>query len=170
MLSSLYDDSDGFYRRLHPILVKPKDPKRKKITRLYEMILDEEREQVFKWALEGLRRVMQNNWTISWSERSQNYMRMNKSNAVHFGDFFAETCTIDAESDTTTAEITNLYKRWCKDNGVKESSDRRLANWFSDNAEKLGIERSENIVRQGKRLRGYFGVKIKGEWKNVLIV
>ena len=169
MLSSLYDDSDGFFRRLHPILVKPKNPDRKRINKFYEMILEQEKEHIFKWALIGLRRVMENGWKIHWSERSQNYMKVNKSNAVHFEDFFNETCVIDPNSDATMAEITNLYKKWCKENGIKEASDRRLSNWFSDNSDKLGIRRSQNIRRNSKCIRGYQWLKIKDEWKNIMI-
>ena len=170
MLSSLYDDSDGFFRRLHPILVKPKQVDRKRINKFYEMILEQEREQIFKWALIGLRRVIDNGWKIHWSDRSQNYMKANKSNAVHFEDFFNETCVIDPNSDTTTAELSKLYRRWCAENGIKEASDRRLSNWFSDNADKIGIRRSQNIRRNGKCVRGYQWLKIKDEWKNVMIM
>ena len=170
MLSSLYDDSDGFFRRLHPILVKPKQPDRKRINKFYEMILEQEREQIFKWALIGLRRVIQNGWKIHWSERSQNYMKTNKSNAVHYEDFFNETCVIEQGADTTIAELTKLYSKWCTENGIKEASNRRLANWFADNSERLDIHRSENIIRNGKRVRGYFRLKIKPEWKNVSII
>lgn len=170
MLSSLYDDSNGFFRRLHPILVKPKQPDRKVINKFYELILEQEKEQIFKWALIGLRRVIANGWKISWSERSRNYMKANKSNAVHFEDFFNETCEVAINHDTTVAELTKLYRKWCKENGIKEASDRRLANWFTDNAEKYGLKKSENITRNGKRLRGYFSLKIRPEWKNVEIL
>jgi putative DNA primase/helicase len=94
MLSSLYDDSNGFFRRLHPIVVKPKAPDRKVINKFYELILEQEKEQIFKWALVGLRRVIDNGWKISWSERSLNYMKATKSNAVHFEDFFNEVCEV----------------------------------------------------------------------------
>ena len=170
MLSSLYDDSNGFFRRLHPILVKPKDPNRKVINKFYELILEQEKEQIFKWALIGLRRVIENGWKISWSERSRNYMKATKSNAVHFEDFFNETCEVAVNCDTTIAEIKKLYCKWCTENGIKEASERRLANWFADNSEKIGIHRSENLTRNGKRLRGYWNLKIKSEWKNVTIV
>lgn len=170
MLSSLYDDSNGFFRRLHPILVKPKQPDRKVINKFYELILAQEKEQIFKWALIGLRRVMDNGWKITWSERSRNYMKATKSNAVHFDDFFNEVCEIDESSDSTIAEITKVYHRWCAENGIKEASDRRLSNWFADNAEKYSMRRSENITRNGKRLRGYRGLKIKPEWKNLTVI
>ena len=167
MLSSLYDDSNGFFRRLHPILVKPKEPGRKVINKFYELILEQEKEQIFKWALVGLRRVMENGWKISWSERSRNYMKANKSNAVHFEDFFNETCEVAINETTTTAELTKLYRKWCKENGIKEASDRRLSNWFTDNSERIGVHRSNKVVRNGKQLRGYFNLKIRSEWQNV---
>lgn len=169
MLSSLYDDSNGFYRRLHPILVKPKDPDRKVINKFYDLILEQEKEQIFKWTLVGLRRLMKNGWKMSWSERSRNYMKATKSNAVHFEDFFNETCCVEVNTDTTIAELTKLYRKWCTENGIKEASDRRLSNWFADNSEKIGIQRSVHIKRNGKDLRGYLGLKIKPEWKNSTI-
>ena len=171
MLSSLYDDSDGFFRRLHPIYVKPKPADRKIIRNFYETILAEEKEQILKWALEGLRRVMANGWTISWSQRSRDYMKRTKSSARHFDEFFEETCLVTGDDSTvTTAEITSLYARWCKENSIDKLSDKRLANWFSSYAEKAGVHRSENLVRNGKRLRGYRGLKIRDEWKNVVII
>lgn len=170
MLSSLYDDSNGFFRRLHPILVKPKQPDRKVINNFYNMILEQEKEQIFKWALIGLRRLMNNGWKISWSDRSRNYMKATKSNALNFEDFFNETCTVEEGADATTSEITKLYSKWCAENGIKESSQRRLTNWFADNAERIGIRRCEKVVRQNKRLRGYEGLAIKPEWKNMTIL
>lgn len=170
MLSSLYDDSNGFFRRLHPILVKPKPQGRKVINNFYTMILEQEKEQIFKWALIGLRRLMANGWKISWSQRSIDYLKATKSTAVHFDDFFGETCTVEEGANATIAEITKVYKKWCAENVVKDVSDRRLANWFADNAERLSIRRSENIVRNGKRVRGYYCVKIKPEWTNIVIL
>ena len=170
MLSSLYDDSNGFFRRLHPIVVKPKAPDRKVINKFYELILEQEKEQIFKWALVGLRRVIDNGWKISWSERSLNYMKATKSNAVHFEDFFNEVCEVAENESTTTAELTSVYKKWCKENGIKEASDRRLATWFTDNSEKFGIQKTTNVTRNGKRLRGYFNLAIRVEWKNLTIL
>ncbi len=170
MLSSLYDDSNGFFRRLHPILVKPKSPNRKVINKFYDLILEQEKEQIFKWALIGLRRVMENGWKITWSERSREYMKANKSSAVHFEDFFNEVFKVEENADTTIAEMKKVYLKWCTENGIKDASERRLANWFVDNAEKLMIHRSVNIPRNGKRVRGYQNLKIKSEWKNLSII
>lgn len=171
MLSSLYDDSDGFFRRLHPIHIKPKAPNRKVIRHFYETILAQEKEQILKWALVGLRRVIANGWKISWSQRSLDYMKGVRSSACHFEDFFNETCEVATDgSTTTTAELATLYRRWCRENGIKEMSDRRFSSWFSDNAERLQVHKSNKIVRNGKYVRGYQGLKIRNEWRTVTLV
>lgn len=166
MLTSLYDDSDGFYRRLHPILVKRKDPARKKINKLYEMILSQEKEQILKWALIGLKRVIENGWKITWSQRSLDYMGVVKSQGTHFREFLEDTCDIDATGDISSAELKKLYAKWCRDNAIKEASERRLERWLSDNADEYSAKRNGNILRSGKRVRGYSGIRIKEEWRN----
>lgn len=169
MLSSLYDDSDGFYRRLHPILVKTKDPKRKTINKFYEMIIEQEKEQIFKWALIGLKRVIENGWKISWSQRSIDYMSVTKSQGTHFEDFLEEVCDLSPEGSVTCAELKSVYLRWCKENGIKDASDRRLFRWFSDNAEKRGVVSNRNLPRGEKRVRGYEGISIKNAWKTAIL-
>lgn len=168
MLSSLYDDSDGFYRRLHPILVKPKDPNRKNINRFYETILEQERSQILAWALDGLRRVIDNGWEISWSERSRKYLSQAKAGASPFRDFLDETCTI-GEGNVSTAELKRAYKSWCRENGMAQLSDRRLGNWMVDNCEKMGIEPSRNVVRGGKQVRGYYKLRLRSEWNPSMV-
>ena len=97
-------------------------------------------------------------------------MKATKSSAVHFDDFFNEVFEVEETADATIAEIKKVYLKWCSENGIKDASERRLANWFVDNAERIGIQRSVNICRNGKRVRGYQHLKIKPEWKNISII
>ena len=164
MLSSLYDDSDGFYRRLHPIWVKSKDPNRKTIRNFYEMIIAQEKEQILRWALVGLKRVIENGWKISWSQRSIDYMSVTKSQGTHFADFFDEACELAPDGDVSCAEMKATYLTWCRANGIKDSSERRMFRWFSDNAEKNAIQPTRTLRRGKHQVRGYTGVKIRDEW------
>ena len=166
MLSSLYDDSDGFYRRLHPIHVKHKDPNRKTINNFYDMIIAEEIEQIFRWALIGLKRVIENGWKISWSQRSLDYLASTKSQGTPFDDFFNEVCEVGENFDTTSAELKKAYARWCKENGIREASDMRLYRWLNDNSEKMTIVPSRTVWRGDKRVRGYKKLGIKESWKS----
>lgn len=53
-----------------------------------------------------------------------------------------------------------------EDNAIKEASERRLERWFSDNADKFSVKRNGNIIRNGKRVRGYSGIRVREEWRN----
>lgn len=166
MIRSLYDDSEGFYRRLHPIHVKPPEPNRKHIRGFYKMILEQEKESIFSWALEGLHRVMDNGWCIHWSKRSRVYMSQFKSEGTHFPDFIEDTCEFSEDAQSSTAELKRVYKNWCRENAITPASDRRLEKWLGDNCEKYKIKRDKHIKRGNKDIRGYKGLSIKPEWNN----
>lgn len=170
MLTSLYDDSEGFYRRLHPIQVKRPDKDRRVIKGFYEMILKSEKEQILRWALKGLQRVINNGWTVHWSEKSKILMQQVRSTGTHFEDFLEDTCDFVDDSDVTSAELKKLYTTWCKRNAIKEVSDKRFNKWLNDNADRLNITRSNNIKRDGIRLRGFSRLKIKNEWQSSGII
>lgn len=165
MLSSLYDDSDGFYRRLHPILVRQKDPNRKVIRNFYQQILSEEKEALLRWALDGLKRVIDNGWTIRWSKRSRDYWQGVREAGTHFGEFISDTLDI-GNGTVTTYELKKLYERWCREQGITKASEHRLERWLANNAAKYGLTKANNVLRVGRRLRGYTGVGIKPEWNN----
>jgi len=167
MLSSLYDDSDGFYRRLHPIKVKRAAPGRKTIEKFGEMIVREEASQIVNWALAGLRRLMQNGWKVTWSDRSREYMGIVKSNGVHFPEFIKDTLE-KGDSDISAKELQKLYERWCRENNIQDVKIRRMQTWFTDNAEKFGMSFSYNVVRRGRHVRGYSGIQVKEEWKDMI--
>lgn len=165
MLSSLYDDTDGFYRRLHPIKVKDRDPKRKIIEKFGQMIVREEAEGIVQWALEGLRRLMANGWKISWSERSREYMAANKADSVNYPTFLHDTLDF-GEGDISSKELQRLYERWCKENNATEAKSRRMQTWLRENAELYHLRTNHNLYRNGKHVRGYSGACIKTEWRD----
>ena len=164
MIKTLYDDSDGFYRRLHPIHVKDKDPGRRNIANMAELVASE-RDGIVRWALKGLRRVMANNYKITWSDRSREYMQAEKSSGLHFPDFMESVFDSDPAAAVTMERIGKAYKSWCRQNAVQELSVRRLQNWMGANAEKLGIKKTQVGIR---RLKGYAGIKLRPEWEQVI--
>lgn len=162
MLSSLYDNSDGFFRRLHPIVVKKKDPKRETISGFGKMIAEKEKEAIVKWALQGLYRLIQNNWEITWSSGSKEYMESVKAQALPFAEFLSETTEPCWDGDISSSELVRLYARWCRENGKKNYSEKTMLNWIKENS---GWEFDYNLKRNNKRVRGYRGMRIKAEWK-----
>lgn len=168
MISALYDTSHGFFRRLHPILVKPKG-NRKVIHKFHEHIISNEKEQIVRWALQGLRRLIENDWNITWSKRSREYMGGIQSNRVHFPDFIEEVFDKDLDGSVSSANIVRVYERWCKFNAIIPCKDQTMLKWLNDNAATLQIKKSENLLIGDKRCRGFQGITLKKEWQNSVV-
>ena len=164
MLASKYDKTDGFYRRLLPIRVKPKDPKRKNIPDMGAKVA-REAEGIIQWALVGLKRLMDNNWQFTVSERSEQYLNGYKAMSDHFPDFVEDAFTLGNGKTFTIPELLAAYKTWCRRNVITPCSDRVVTRWFANNSEKYKLEQTNNIRIDGNRFRGYEGAEITAEFK-----
>lgn len=166
MLASKYDKTDGFYRRLLPIRVKPKDPNRKNVPDMGARVA-REAEGIIQWALVGLKRLLDNNWQFTVSERSEHYLNGYKAMSDHFPDFVEDVFEFGEDKDFSTAELLSAYKRWCRRGSITPCSDRVVTRWFSNNSEKYHIEATNNIRRNGDRSRGYAGAGVKPKYLEV---
>ena len=164
MLASKYDKTDGFYRRLLPIRVKPKDNNRKNIPDMGARV-GKEAEGIIQWALVGLKRLMDNNWQFTVSDRSEQYLNGYKAMSDHFPDFMEDAFTIGEEKTFTIAELLSAYKTWCRRNAITPCTDRVVTRWFANNSEKYKLEPTNNIRIDGTRFRGYSGAEISEEFK-----
>ncbi len=165
MLASKYDKTDGFYRRLLPIRVKPKDPNRKNIPDMGAKV-GREAEGIIQWALVGLRRLMDNNWQFTVSERSDNYLNGYKAQSDHFPDFVEDAFEFGENNDFSIAELLGAYKKWCRKNAITPCSDRVVTRWFSNNSERYQIVATNNIRRDGDRSRGYVGALVLPKYRD----
>ena len=164
MIASKYDKTDGFYRRLLPIRVKPKDPNRKNIPDMGARVA-REAEGIIQWALAGLKRLMDNNWQFTVSERSDQYLTGYKAISDHFPDFVEDAFDFGEDKDFTTSELLYAYKIWCRRNAITPCIDRVVTRWFANNEEKYKLTRVKNISRENGRVRGYRGAGIGDEFK-----
>lgn len=169
MPSALYDNTNGFFRRIHPIKTKAPDPHRKVIDKFGEKMMAKESEGIFYWALEGLRRLMDNNWKTAWSDRSREFMNDTKVKTLNFPDFVDDALVV-GEGDISGKELYQVYKRWCSENCLFAVKPQTLSQWFNDNADNYSFVRSENIVRHGKRVRGYKNLSMAKEWNTTCVL
>lgn len=164
MLASKYDKTDGFYRRLLPIRVKPKDTKRKNIPDMGARVA-REAEGIIQWALVGLKRLMDNNWQFTVSDRSEQYLNGYKAMSDHFPDFVEDAFTMGKDKSFTITELQYAYKTWCRRSAITPCTERVVTRWFANNSEKYGLESTNNIRIEGTRFRGYTGAEISEEFK-----
>ena len=165
MLKCPSDDSDGFYRRLMPISTKPKDPDRVNIPAFGDIVASEA-EGILQWALLGLKRLIENDWQFTVSNRSTQYVRdfRDLSNPL---PLFMEDCFVrDEAGDFTNDELRMAYSMWCIEQGIKPMQPKRLTEWLFDQGSTYGLvrENNGNLVRGDKRKRGYKGGYIRKEY------
>jgi len=160
MMTSMYDKTTGFFRRLLPIKTKPKSKDFRQDKRFYDKV-SAEAEGIVQWAVAGLKTLSENDWELYESDRSKTYLQQKADIDNHMPAYFESEFIRDPFGNVTYKEITDSYERWCEEEGNTPYSQRTLQNWFSDNAETLSIEYSRCIQRDDKKQRGYKGMRLR---------
>lgn len=164
MLSSVYDTSNGLFRRLLPIVVKPVATDFKRDTGFYDKLRAENR-GIVQWALLGLRRLINNGWVLTESERSKNYMEQKQAIDNPLPDFMRSVFNFGEDlPGVPSADLMRVYEVWCRKNNCSAMRPRTVQLWLSDNSERYGISPSNHIPSGDKQVRGYKGLEIRKEW------
>lgn len=160
-LSSLYDNSDGFWRRQLILSVKPKDPNRKDNKNLGTE-LSAEKDLIFNWALHGLERLMKNNFEFTMSDRTKQNLEDQKresNSIIPFMESGAVVVDGDRSRCITSADLYDVYNGWCDDNALYAKTRNTFIKYLKDNAKKYNIEFDYNIPKiNGGRARGFIGI------------
>ena len=149
-LTALHDRSDGFFRRQIILTTKDRPEDRADDPFLTEK-LTAEKEGIFLWCLEGLNRLIANNYQFTISERAEANVRMNAKYANNVSEFLRSEGYL----------IYETYKDWCEDNAEITLSIKSFANQMAQYADTFRLKADNNIyIRGGKRCRGYHGVGV----------
>lgn len=119
------DRSEGFYRRLIIIRFPHAVPKEKRDPMLLEKFRAEA-DGIFRFALDGLIRLMNQNWRFSETrsniEERQRY-REESNSAL---SFVAECCELGDGFEVGRTEFYSQYQMFCKDSGLSPFSQTRF--------------------------------------------
>ena len=159
-LSALHDRSYGFYRRQIILTVKDVPPGRVDDPYLIEK-LQKEKDDIFLWCLEGLERLLKNDYRFTLSERAKKNLHEAMESGNNVIAFMRSTGYVRLE-ENTTATSRNLYQaycRWCEDNAEKPMSAKSFSGYLKENEKKYHIRYSTNITSDnGKSARGFQGI------------
>lgn len=156
---ALYDKSDGFARRLLILSTKPKPPNRKDNPFLAEKFIAE-KEQVFCWMLDGLRRLMKNNFQFTVSEKTRANVAEAVAENCNIVDYLAEAAVLSESSSISSTTLHRVYCDWCEENALTALKRETFINWLKSNAAKYNIKYSNNVYESGKRVRGFEGISL----------
>lgn len=162
-LSALYDRSDGFYRRQIVLNVREKEAGRVDDRRLGEK-LRAEAEGILLWELEGLHRLLANDYAFTISDRAAGNIEAAKKEDNNILDFLASEGYVRFEQNThaTSRQLYTAYRRWCDDNVEKPFAEKTFTGYLKKNEERLKLKYTQNIpTGDGKTARGYMGIHVQ---------
>lgn len=146
------DRTEGFYRRLI-IVPFSRQIEKSKIDKSLKYKFQREKEGILNWALEGLKRLYENNFEFSENELTDGVKKEYKRENNNVISFVEECCEIDSLFSCSRIEIYEAYKEFCVEAGLKALSQIKFNKELEGN---FNITRS----RSGK-LRLWNGVRIK---------
>ena len=148
------DRTEGFYRRL---IIVPfnRQIEKSKIDKSLKYKFQREKEGILNWALEGLKRLYENNFEFSENELTDGVKKEYKRENNNVISFVEECCELDSLFSCSRIELYESYKEFCVEAGLKALSQIKFNKELEGN---FNITRS----RSGK-LRLWNGVRIKLE-------
>ena len=160
-LTALHDKSDGFFRRQIVLTTKDRPAGRADDPFLVDKLL-RERESIFLWCLEGLHRLIGNNYQFTVSSKAKENMETVKRSSNNVIEFLQSEGYIRfrADSEASSKAIYEVYTRWCDDNAQKPMSANRVSSELAQNERLYNVEATNNVHVGGKRVRGFVGIEV----------
>ena len=160
-LTALHDKSDGFFRRQIVLTTKDRPAGRVDDPFLVDKLL-REKEGIFLWCLDGLHRLIGNNYQFSISGKARENMETVKRSSNNVIEFLQSEGYIrfKADSEASSKALYEAYQRWCEDNAQKPMSANRLSSELAQNERLYNVEATNNVHVGGKRVRGFMGIEV----------
>ena len=160
-LQSLYDRSDGFYRRQLVLTTKGKPVNRVDDPDLAGK-LKAEAEGIFLWAFEGLQRLVANNFQFTESDRVRENREAVRRDNNNIFDFMESRGYVvrSPEASISSKKLYEVYRMWCEENSLTPLKSRSFSDAMVANAVRFGLEYCNNVVNtEGRRVRGFKGIQ-----------
>lgn len=163
-VSSLHDLSDGFFRRLYIIRVKPKEPNRIDDGE-YDRPILENTSGVLNWMLEGLLYILDRgcNFKLVMSERSKAETLQAKDAATGIVSFIEDCIEFGEEYSISSESLKTLYKDYCIKHGFPKRDREYICNYFKGHPYQEGIELrfGRGFIPGNRDMRGFKGMRSK---------
>ncbi len=165
---ALYDKSDGFARRLLILTTKQKPPNRIDDPYLAEQFITE-KEKIFCWIFDGLKRLINNNFRFTISEKTRRNVSEAMADNCNIIEFLSDKGYIEfgADFQESTTNLYSGYIDWCHKNLLTELKKDTFSGWLKANSEKYNIRFSTHIKTDNREVRGYKG--IRSRFRNIIL-
>lgn len=158
---ALYDKTDGFARRMIILTTKPKPENRIDDPFIAEKFIAE-KDKIFRWMFDGLRRLISNNFRFTISDKTKSNIAEALSDNCNIIDFLNDNNTVifGKEHSVSCTDLYAIYSYWCSDNALTALKRETFVNWLKTNEKKFRIAYTNHVKSSdGKNVRGFFGVR-----------
>ena len=162
VLQALHDRSVGFFRRQIILTTKEKDPNRKDDPYIAEK-MTAEAEGIFLWALEGLHRLIANDFRFTLSQSALDNLNDAVSDGNNIIDFLASEGYIRfrADYEASSKNLYAVYKQWCDDNALNSLSQKSFCSFLKQNESRYNLEYTNKVnIGGGRFARGFVGIEL----------
>ena len=162
VLQALHDRSVGFFRRQIILTTKEKDPNRKDDPYIAEKMAAEA-EGIFLWALEGLHRLIANDFHFTLSQSALDNLNDAVSDGNNIIDFLASEGYIRfrADYEASSKNLYAVYKQWCDDNALNSFSQKSFCSFLKQNESRYNLEYTNKVnIGGGRFARGFVGIEL----------
>ncbi len=161
-LQALHDRSNGFFRRQIILCTRERRPDRKDDPYLGKRLVAE-KEGILNWALEGLLRLIGNDFQFYISDRARSNMQQaicDGNNAVEF--LHSEGyIAYDPEGQVTSRALYRMYQDWCEDNCLIPLKANSFWNYLKQNGSQYSLTPSNTVpAGNGRLVRGFRGLRL----------
>lgn len=160
-LIALYDRSNGFFRRQLVITTKDRSPDRVDDPFIAEKMC-KELDGILVWQIEGLDRLISNNYVFTESERTKANCEAVKSNSCNAIEFMDSEGFIkfNPEGSITAKDLYGIYCSWCTENAFEPMKQRSFSNFIGEHLDSYKITHDNNVYNNDNtRVWGYHGLE-----------
>lgn len=160
-LRSLYDRSVGFFRRQIIITVKERDASRVDDPFIAEKMCAEG-EGILLWALDGLRRLIDNDYRFTVSDKARENLKAAVADGNNVIEFLQSEGYIRFKTgcEASSKDLYTVYKLWCDDNAMTCLSPKSFSSYLIQNADAYRLAYTNKIRVGGRCVRGFLGIEL----------
>ena len=132
-----------------------------------------EAEGIFLWALEGLQRLVANNFKFTESDRIRENREAVKRDNNNIFDFMESEGYIRRKADASISskDFYEIYRMWCEENSLAPLKARSFSDAMIANAMKFNLEHCNNITAVARpNINGFYDVSpctyVPEEWQD----
>ena len=158
---ALYDKSKGFSRRMIILTTLTPPESRVNDPNIVDKFLAE-KDKIFCWMLDGLRRLIKNKYRFTISDKAKMNVKETMQDSCNIPEYLADEDRVRFGADLciTSSALYNSYYSWCEDNALTALKRDTFTGWIKQHETELNITYSNNVPCNNRKVRGFKGMGI----------